>query len=77
MGWNFAELKAATTTRARAPSYWLIAELFSYTEQEELFFECSSMVKQVLARHGTSQIFAWHFSRQNVFKIMESCLLFF
>jgi hypothetical protein len=27
--------------------------------------------------HGTSQIFAWHFSRQNVFKIMESCLLFF
>jgi hypothetical protein len=36
-----------------------------------------TMVKEVLARHGTSQIFAWHFSRQNVFKIMESCLLFF
>jgi hypothetical protein len=32
MGCNFAELKATTTTRARAPSDWLIGELFSYTE---------------------------------------------
>jgi hypothetical protein len=36
MGWTLAELMATTTTRA--PSDWLIGELFSYTElKEELF----------------------------------------
>jgi hypothetical protein len=60
MGWKLAEL-IATTTRARAPSDWLTGELFSYTElKRRTFFDSSSMVKQVLARHST--IFAWHFS---------------
>jgi hypothetical protein len=38
--------------QTRAPSDWLILELFSFTEQRNNFFYCISMVKQVLARHG-------------------------
>jgi hypothetical protein len=38
MGWNFAELKATTTTRPRPPSDWLIGELFSYTELKRSTF---------------------------------------
>jgi hypothetical protein len=46
-------MATTTTTRTRAPSDWLIGELFSYTElKKNFFFDCSSMVKQV--QHGIS-----------------------
>jgi hypothetical protein len=56
LGSSANQMKAyLLSTRARAPSWTpdrLILELFSFTERGRTFFCCSSMVNQVLARHG-------------------------